>query len=366
METTRPAENPETNGEPANVTVDDKESESATNGVENGTSVASPLTGKPPLGRHASSGDQPLKLGIRQDSVGFATAVVDPPNGVTDATDAVVAEPSAEAPAAGFSSGGVPEAAASTEKPKVDSVAPDAPPVAPKEELVPRGPPAAEAMSADPPAEHVAEPAPAVPDPPLQPTPKPELAPMENPSQSAPAPAPAPSPTVAAPAPAPSPPSAETSGDGDVAMTDATDETTSEEAEPAPAPAPVVAAPAAAPQGEPAAESSSGKWPPQPTPGYEVRGTEMKELKVEDALLYLDDVKKEFGHRPRVYNEFLAIMKNFKSQEVDTPGVIEKVSKLFRGYNNLILGFNKFLPNGYKITTEDLKVQDAKYAREQQ
>ena len=54
----------------------------------------------------------------------------------------------------------------------------------------------------------------------------------------------------------------------------------------------------------------------------------MRELRVEDALLYLDDVKREFGDRPMVYNEFLSIMKNFKSQEVDTPGVIAKVSKL--------------------------------------
>ncbi len=97
----------------------------------------------------------------------------------------------------------------------------------------------------------------------------------------------------------------------------------------------------------------------RPVPG-------MRELRVEDALLYLDDVKREFGDRPRVYNEFLAIMKNFKSQEVDTPGVIARVSKLFRGYNNLILGFNKFLPDGYKISLADLQEADARYAREQE
>jgi paired amphipathic helix protein Sin3a len=91
----------------------------------------------------------------------------------------------------------------------------------------------------------------------------------------------------------------------------------------------------------------------------------MRELRVEDALLYLDDVKREFGDRPRVYNEFLAIMKNFKSQEVDTPGVIARVSKLFRGYNNLILGFNKFLPDGYKIRLEDLVQQDQERARQE-
>lgn len=81
----------------------------------------------------------------------------------------------------------------------------------------------------------------------------------------------------------------------------------------------------------------------------------VKELKVEDALLYLDDVKREFAMQPAIYNEFLVIMKNFKSQTVDTPGVIVRVSKLFQGYNNLILGFNTFLPEGHKISMEDLK-----------
>ncbi|KAJ1454683.1 hypothetical protein M885DRAFT_521244 [Pelagophyceae sp. CCMP2097] len=75
----------------------------------------------------------------------------------------------------------------------------------------------------------------------------------------------------------------------------------------------------------------------------------LRELKVEDALLYLDQVKMEFGDKPEIYNEFLDIMKNFKAQEIDTPGVIEQVSQLFRGYNKLILGFNMFLPDGYKI-----------------
>lgn len=80
-----------------------------------------------------------------------------------------------------------------------------------------------------------------------------------------------------------------------------------------------------------------------------------RELKVEDALLYLDQVKLEFGDRPRIYNEFLEIMKNFKAQEVDTIGVINRVRTLFHGYNNLILGFNTFLPEGYKIEMRDLE-----------
>jgi paired amphipathic helix protein Sin3a len=114
-------------------------------------------------------------------------------------------------------------------------------------------------------------------------------------------------------------------------------------------------APVAAPfSSVPAKPSVAAAPPPMPA------------LRVEDALLYLDEVKREFGNRPRIYNEFLAIMKNFKSQEVDTPGVISRVSKLFRGYNMLILGFNKFLPDGYKISLQDLYAADAKYAEEQE
>lgn len=37
-------------------------------------------------------------------------------------------------------------------------------------------------------------------------------------------------------------------------------------------------------------------------------------LKVEDALNYLDQVKYKFGNQPQVYNDFLDIMKEFKSQ----------------------------------------------------
>ena len=64
-----------------------------------------------------------------------------------------------------------------------------------------------------------------------------------------------------------------------------------------------------------------------------------------------------FGEKPEIYNEFLDIMKNFKAQEIDTPGVIQQVSQLFRGYNKLILGFNAFLPDRYKIELYPVTLQ---------
>ncbi|KAL5233533.1 hypothetical protein ACI65C_000943 [Semiaphis heraclei] len=77
--------------------------------------------------------------------------------------------------------------------------------------------------------------------------------------------------------------------------------------------------------------------------------TQFQRLKVEDALSYLDQVKYKFSNQPQVYNDFLDIMKEFKSQSIDTPGVITRVSNLFKGHPELIVGFNTFLPPGYKI-----------------
>uniref|UniRef100_A0A8C7L3Q0 Paired amphipathic helix protein Sin3a n=1 Tax=Oncorhynchus kisutch TaxID=8019 RepID=A0A8C7L3Q0_ONCKI len=83
---------------------------------------------------------------------------------------------------------------------------------------------------------------------------------------------------------------------------------------------------------------------------------EKQPTSVEDALSYLDQVKLQFGNQPQVYNDFLDIMKEFKSQSIDTPGVISRVSQLFKGHPDLIMGFNTFLPPGYKIevATNDL------------
>uniref|UniRef100_A0A287D2N8 SIN3 transcription regulator family member B n=1 Tax=Ictidomys tridecemlineatus TaxID=43179 RepID=A0A287D2N8_ICTTR len=78
-------------------------------------------------------------------------------------------------------------------------------------------------------------------------------------------------------------------------------------------------------------------------------GHEKLPVHVEDALTYLDQVKIRFGSDPATYNGFLEIMKEFKSQSIDTPGVIRRVSQLFHEHPDLIVGFNAFLPLGYRI-----------------
>lgn len=43
---------------------------------------------------------------------------------------------------------------------------------------------------------------------------------------------------------------------------------------------------------------------------------------------------------------------NFIYCSIDTPGVIQRVSNLFRGHPELIVGFNTFLPLGYRIEVQ--------------
>lgn len=89
--------------------------------------------------------------------------------------------------------------------------------------------------------------------------------------------------------------------------------------------------------------------------GIPARGANRR-LRVEDALSYLDQVKQQFSQAPEVYSDFLDIMKDFKSQTIDTPGVIRRVSRLFRGRPNLIVGFNTFLPPGFEVRLDGTKI----------
>jgi paired amphipathic helix protein Sin3a len=93
----------------------------------------------------------------------------------------------------------------------------------------------------------------------------------------------------------------------------------------------------------------TGAVPMQPPANQPMAGgaaPPYRQLKVEDALAYLDQVKMKFEDKPEIYNQFLDIMKEFKAQSIDTPGVIERVLQLFHGHRMLILGFNTFLPPG--------------------
>ena len=100
----------------------------------------------------------------------------------------------------------------------------------------------------------------------------------------------------------------------------------------------------------------------RPTPGPDQATTECpgprntledSPLNVTDALNYLDSVKFSFHDQPEVYTHFLDIMKDFKSQAIDTLGVMKRTSHLFHGHPSLIQGFNTFLPMGYRIEARE-------------
>lgn len=93
-----------------------------------------------------------------------------------------------------------------------------------------------------------------------------------------------------------------------------------------------------------------GQGPHGPVPPpQQIAPTQPQQPILNDALSYLDQVKVQFANEPNVYNQFLDIMKDFKSGQIDTPGVINRVSTLFAGNPDLIQGFNTFLPPGYRI-----------------
>ncbi|GAA5862618.1 hypothetical protein JCM3774_001079 [Rhodotorula dairenensis] len=137
---------------------------------------------------------------------------------------------------------------------------------------------------------------------------------------------------------------------------------------PSPSPSTAAAAPHAQPQ--PAAQQRPAaslppaqhaqnrhQQPPPPPPQQQQQHTHQQQqqqptqapLNVRDALHYLDRVKQQFANDYDVYDQFLTIMKDFKTQTIDTPGVIDRVSSLFRDHPSLIQGFNTFLPPGYRI-----------------
>ncbi|GMI99171.1 SIN3-like 2 [Hibiscus trionum] len=82
-------------------------------------------------------------------------------------------------------------------------------------------------------------------------------------------------------------------------------------------------------------------------------GSTSHRLTTNDALMYLNKVRETFQDQKEKYNMFLEVMRDFKAQRTDTVGVITRVKELFKGHNNLIYGFNPFLPEGYEITIDD-------------
>jgi paired amphipathic helix protein Sin3a len=69
-------------------------------------------------------------------------------------------------------------------------------------------------------------------------------------------------------------------------------------------------------------------------------------LNFADALAYVTQVKQELAHQPKVYEAFLAIMKDFKGQAINGCEATHRVAMLFQDHPNLLQGFRVFLPRG--------------------
>uniref|UniRef100_A0A0E0FF51 Histone deacetylase interacting domain-containing protein n=1 Tax=Oryza nivara TaxID=4536 RepID=A0A0E0FF51_ORYNI len=118
--------------------------------------------------------------------------------------------------------------------------------------------------------------------------------------------------------------------------------------------------PTAQPQHMPLGPASAAAPPPQAAaapPAQPPAGgaTAGQKLTTNDALVYLKAVKDKFQDKREKYEEFLEVMRDFKSERIDTNGVIIRVKTLFNGYPELILGFNTFLPKGYAIKLQEEK-----------
>jgi len=81
------------------------------------------------------------------------------------------------------------------------------------------------------------------------------------------------------------------------------------------------------------------------------------QLDVEDAKLYIAQVKREFLDRPQVYTLFTEILKAYKVRQIDELMVVRLASNLFSGNQMLLLGFNMFLPYHMMTAMEQMAPQ---------
>eukprot|EP00957_Ditylum_brightwellii_P203513 15334953-Ditylum_brightwellii.AAC.1 len=107
--------------------------------------------------------------------------------------------------------------------------------------------------------------------------------------------------------------------------------------------------------------NSSPIVPPLPTTTTTTTTTPLlrrRDPEFNDAVNYVKQVKLAFRNDPRSYAQFLHTIHQVGNHEIDTVDVMYRVSNLFRGHNSLILGFNAFLPEGFKIELEEVLDDD--------
>ena len=76
---------------------------------------------------------------------------------------------------------------------------------------------------------------------------------------------------------------------------------------------------------------------------------------LEEAKLFVNEVKLVFWNHPQVYNEFLMIMRNIQHQdEEEILESIFRVVELFGNHTDLIIGFHNFLPSECTLMAYEL------------
>ncbi|CAO2206208.1 unnamed protein product [Urochloa humidicola] len=72
----------------------------------------------------------------------------------------------------------------------------------------------------------------------------------------------------------------------------------------------------------------------------------------EEAIRFVAAVEREFvvfSGEPDKYEEFLAVLTDFKRGSLRVPDVVERMEVILQGHPYVIRGFNTFLPGGYVI-----------------
>ncbi|KAK0607135.1 hypothetical protein LWI29_009901 [Acer saccharum] len=77
-----------------------------------------------------------------------------------------------------------------------------------------------------------------------------------------------------------------------------------------------------------------------------------EELK-QKVCAYMKTVQERLGDKSDSYVKFTVFLRDFKARRVDIESLGIQIKNLFEGYPDLILGFNMFLPDGYKISLDD-------------
>ncbi|KAK1359750.1 hypothetical protein POM88_044224 [Heracleum sosnowskyi] len=74
-----------------------------------------------------------------------------------------------------------------------------------------------------------------------------------------------------------------------------------------------------------------------------------QDSKRDDAVQYVLSVKNTFGDNAEEYLHFLALLNAFRANRITIPVVISRLKLLFSEHQELLEGFNQFLPEEFKI-----------------